>query len=712
MKRGNPDAGSPGPPPSGLDSAPKDRMRGSRLPTSIWFFLAVSFVIPAGGCVSFDGPPGPPTGTYSERIETYARLLALEDRRAYDPLLTGYATASPDAWIRAKNALAVGRLRDPAASIHFPVLLRDPEPSVRRAAAFGAGLTTDRRLIRFLATALSDPDRETASRAAEAIAKLGGDEAVSLLLAVLDTPSGPRATAAFALFRYSEPRVIALLLKSTADQDAEVRRAVLFALARRPKTEALPALRPALDDNDPTIAAWAARAVGILADAESVPRLLRLAHGSDPSGVIEALLALEKIGAKTKLTEEVRLVALERAKGTIPGIALSALKLLGRFPGDLDVTSALSRVMADAGRRSGVALVSLMTADPANASKHFDRALETGALELRLAAAEAVFLLPPDRQVERALRMLQDRSARVRALVVSGVPKDTTLEFIDLLLRALADPDAAVRSAALESTTSLLDAERKQAELERAWREAYERAFREKDSDFTVGALDAASARKKEGRTLIEARVDDSDPVVRDKARRLLVEKFEVPAVRFASVPLPVTTRFTRADYIRIAHRANETLLVATVTTTRGAFELALDTEEAPLTAENFRALAARRFFDGVVIHRVVPDFVVQAGDPRGDGSGGPGYAIRDEINPLRYTRGALGMALSGPDTGGSQWFLTLSPQPHLDGGYTVFGRVISGDPVLDLIEQDDQILSVTVRESARAKPPAGATDR
>ena len=131
--------------------------------------------------------------------------------------------------------------------------------------------------------------------------------------------------------------------------------------------------------------------------------------------------------------------------------------------------------------------------------------------------------------------------------------------------------------------------------------------------------------------------------------------------------------------------------------------------EDAPLTVESFRALAAKRFFDGLVIHRVVPDFVVQTGDPRGDGSGGPAYAIRDEINPVRYTRGAVGMALSGADTGGSQWFVALSSQPHLDGGYTVFGRVLEGWDVLDRIEQDDRLVSVRVTSRPREVRPPGA---
>lgn len=113
------------------------------------------------------------------------------------------------------------------------------------------------------------------------------------------------------------------------------------------------------------------------------------------------------------------------------------------------------------------------------------------------------------------------------------------------------------------------------------------------------------------------------------------------------------------------------------------------------MTCLNFLQLAGQGFYDGLVFHRVVPDFVVQGGDPRGDGVGGPGYSIRDEMNLLRYRRGVLGMALSGPDTGGSQFFITLSPQPHLDGGYTAFGEVVAGDGVLDRIVQGDRIVRV-----------------
>ncbi|MGH7447010.1 MAG: peptidylprolyl isomerase, partial [Longimicrobiales bacterium] len=131
--------------------------------------------------------------------------------------------------------------------------------------------------------------------------------------------------------------------------------------------------------------------------------------------------------------------------------------------------------------------------------------------------------------------------------------------------------------------------------------------------------------------------------------------------------------------------------------TTHGDIVLELASADAPLTVHNFMSLIEDGYFDGTRWHRVVPNFVIQDGDRRGDGSGGPGYAIRDEINPLRYERGTLGMALSGPDTGGSQFFITHSPQPHLDGGYTVFGRVDSGMDVVDRVVQDDPLVSMRV---------------
>jgi cyclophilin family peptidyl-prolyl cis-trans isomerase len=111
----------------------------------------------------------------------------------------------------------------------------------------------------------------------------------------------------------------------------------------------------------------------------------------------------------------------------------------------------------------------------------------------------------------------------------------------------------------------------------------------------------------------------------------------------------------------------------------------------------NILKLASQRgFYSGLNFHRVVPNFVVQGGDPRGDGWGGPGYAIRSEFSTLSYLTGSIGMASAGKDTEGSQFFITHSPQPHLDGRYTLFGRVVSGQDVVDRLLVDDRLFNIS----------------
>ncbi|HUF03278.1 MAG TPA: peptidylprolyl isomerase [Aridibacter sp.] len=153
----------------------------------------------------------------------------------------------------------------------------------------------------------------------------------------------------------------------------------------------------------------------------------------------------------------------------------------------------------------------------------------------------------------------------------------------------------------------------------------------------------------------------------------------------------------TEDDYRRALVRGNSAVM-AVVTTAKGEFGIKLFAEEAPLTVENFVKLANKGYFNGIDIHRVVANFVVQDGDPRGDGNGGPGWSIRCEINRIPYERGMVGMALSGKDTGGSQWFVTHSPQPHLDGGYTVFGKVDEEDmKVVDRLVRGDTIEKIEI---------------
>ena len=143
-----------------------------------------------------------------------------------------------------------------------------------------------------------------------------------------------------------------------------------------------------------------------------------------------------------------------------------------------------------------------------------------------------------------------------------------------------------------------------------------------------------------------------------------------------------------------------DTTYRATISTPKGDILIDLFPEHAPKTVNNFVVLARDGFYDGLTFHRVIPNFMIQGGDPNGTGTGGPGYKFEDETvgNPLKHTTGALSMANAGPNTNGSQFFITHAPQPHLDGRHTVFGTVVEGQDVVDSVRQGDT-MQVTITE-------------
>jgi cyclophilin family peptidyl-prolyl cis-trans isomerase len=215
-----------------------------------------------------------------------------------------------------------------------------------------------------------------------------------------------------------------------------------------------------------------------------------------------------------------------------------------------------------------------------------------------------------------------------------------------------------------------------------------------KQSSLTgLGNIPAAKTAEANGS--IKVALKSGDHLIRQRAAALLKAN---GAGDFSAQIGNAQTRNTEEDYRRALARIGRSVR-AVVTTSKGSFTIDLLPEAAPLTVDNFAQLAQRGYFRNVTVHRVVPNFVIQDGDPRGDGNGGPGYQIRCEINQILYDRAAVGMALSGKDTGGSQWFVTHSPQPHLDGGYTVFGRVVTGMDVVDKIVRGDIIQSIVIRQ-------------
>jgi cyclophilin family peptidyl-prolyl cis-trans isomerase len=318
----------------------------------------------------------------------------------------------------------------------------------------------------------------------------------------------------------------------------------------------------------------------------------------------------------------------------------------------------------------------------------FDRAWRLRASAARAYAqagnVRALFTAVPDADGRVASAALEE------ALTVAA---DSALE----PLRALLVPgsqshDAVARTNALGGIGRMADTSFVPLLLE-----AYQRAQTDTINDAALAAVDALGALEKKvpgsAAPRFFARFGRSaDYLVRQR----VATAFGDSAAAAWGEPLPIETEVTPAEYAAIVRAARARPRPhAVIETDRGEIEVELYADDAPLTVRSFLGLAARGFFDGQEWPRVVPNFVIQGGDPRGDTSGGPGYSIRDEINRHLYLRGSLGVALSGPDTGGSQWFITHSPQPHLDGTYTVFGRVVRGMEVADRILPGDRIIRI-----------------
>jgi cyclophilin family peptidyl-prolyl cis-trans isomerase len=286
---------------------------------------------------------------------------------------------------------------------------------------------------------------------------------------------------------------------------------------------------------------------------------------------------------------------------------------------------------------------------------------------------------------------------RAAGYVALAQRMDSVPGTIDSLRAALSDRDPGVRAAILGSLSRRATA----ADAPRV-ATVYRRSVADTVNDARVAAIRyLASAWRRDSaafsdslKTVIADLPQPPDPEVTAAARSASVFRSWTPVAR-STRPLDwyedVVRRFVLPGLAGTSPRAE-------LVTSRGTIVVELFAVDAPLTVNSFTTLAARGFFADTRFHRVVPNFVAQGGDPTGTGSGGPGYSLRDELNRHRYERGTLGMAHSGPDTGGSQFFIAHAPQPHLDGLHTVFGRVIAGLNVLDAIVEGDRLLEVRLR--------------
>jgi len=645
--------------------------------------------------------PTPPSKPYATLDEARPALMSLEDRRAFDAGVLQAAARSPEPSVRARAALAVGRIGDPRGAELVRSLLADSDAPVRETAAFAAGILGEPGLGAALAPLLRDPEPRVAARAAWSLGFLEPETGRRALIDAIPAAVSPEPRAALlrALWRFATPDAAEAALRFASDGEPRVRTAALYALARKPQESSHPALTACLRDPDAAAAALCARGLGVLGKPESIPPLSAALEGPG-SVAIFAMASLSQIVAKNPgaaLPPErlERVIAL--SSNASSNLALPALELLRAYAADREAFRRLWTVASTGrGRRQQVALQSLMAAVPQQAATLVDAAIGSPDPFLRAAAAESLSSLAPDEAATARGRLAADPEAVVRGKLLDGLKTaDAVRAARPLVDAALADRDAGVRASALDALARL--------EAETPWavfRDAVVQSAGDAAPDVPIEAVGAAAARPDDpgAREVVEAAYKHPSTLVSRIARKALVKSFHADA---ASIPLrEYLTQRTLADDAAVAARAGRPW-VARVETERGVFTIRLAGSDAPMTVDNFLTLAGKHYFDGARIHRVVPGFVVQDGDPTGTGNGGPGYEIRDELNPTPYRTGTVGMALSGPDTGGSQWFATQASQPHLDGLYTVFGQVESGMDVVMRIEQGDRIYRVAVTEQS-----------
>ena len=675
-----------------------------------WSLLAVALVgsMVSARCGTAPSAPGAlpaarvPLRSFAGAPEAEAALLELEDRRAFDPSILESAARSADPAVRVRAALALGRIGDLRGRPLLVSLLSDPSPAVQASAAFGSQVLGDPSLTLELIPLLSRRDVSVESAAAKAIGFLARGDGQDALVAAVDTAAAPepRATILRSLWRFATPATEAAARRFATDPDVRVRFGAIYALARKPLETSLPVLTATLSDSDADTAAYAARALGVLGKKESILPLFGALNGGKPPLMTNALVALEAVleknpGSTAGKERIARVVAL--AGDANPNIAVPALTLLRQFAGrDRDVFRRLwSIATTGTGRRRQVALLSATAVLRDTAFPTLEAAAKSPDPIVRATAAEAVGYLSFSRAAPLRATLVSDPSPVVRAAVLSGL---TTGEAVAqnraVIQRALNDADAGVRASAIEALTRSED-----PSTLTVLSDALSKSAGSREPDVPIAVIAAAEKLRSNpgARAILEAAYRSQNPVVSRIARRSLLKNFRADPAAFP--PSEFRPARSAADRLGLLAEAKKPWS-ATIETARGAFRIRLAGAAAPITVMNFVTLARRNFFDGSTVHRVVPGFVIQDGDPTGTGNGGPGYEIRDELNPIEYEEGTVGMALSGPDTGGSQWFVTQAREPHLDGIYTVFGQVVAGQDVVNRIEQGDRITRVSIAEA------------
>lgn len=669
--------------------------------------------------------PAPVASAAPALPPAFLEIAALEDRRSFGEgnRLQTMALTDNAAAVRGRALLALGRIQDAAAAETLVKGLTDPDSGARAEAAFAIGLLgqawtpladdVKAKLTEGLKLAEADEqdpsvklvlieslgrvstpgavDRlierltvvgDVQARAALSIgvaAKSGGTippRAFTPLAALIKKEAAPvaRYGAAYALAQAKNPQARSWLLLCAADDASEIRAVCAKGLGDVGTDVDAVTLKKLLDDPDYRVVVEATRSLAKLANrckssacaalgalGDIAPRVDRLLRG-DTAGGGQPLLMLAQTGLpiagkpllqslRQQLLNGVRAVQDPRIRQDIANIECRIAAAIDKQGGAPAEVLTCGGGLITEPRRLAMALKEIATTQAADPNK---RAAELGAFAFHT-----------------------DARVKVAALEVLGETKSETS--IDKVRTQLGSPDLVVAAYAAQAAAKLQD----KASIP-AIRALAQKAMTQVDIAPTVADALATLAAK-DAIADLEQWLTSTNATIRASAASALTTLKGTPVVA-ARVERP-------DDKVRPPSLPKEAHLI--IKTEKGEFDVKLFTQEAPLTALNMYTLARKNFFKGLTFHRVVPNFVVQGGDPRGDGEGGPGYTIRCEVNHRVYARGVVGMALSGKDTGGSQFFVTAAPQPHLDGKYTAFGEVVKGQEVVDSLLEGDAIIEI-----------------
>ncbi|MGB7212449.1 MAG: peptidylprolyl isomerase [Gemmatimonadales bacterium] len=649
-------------------------------------------------------------------VEALAPILAAEDARRFDGALFNTALRSPDPVVQQYAIRAIGRIGDPGGVPLLTAYLAQPDSTYDAEAAFALGLIGDTSAAAPIIGWLTGPQavgQDAALEGATALCRIGGPTAAAFVARALSTSTSNLKMPDVAAFQQQllgeawrlgrRAPVTALVDAVRADQPIDARYPATYSLARlHPASAATTLLLLARDPAD-GIRAQAVRAMTrALADSAGLPRADVAAAAvqelgeRDPGFRINALRALESFRGDSSLSGEV----IPLTDDGVGNVEVQALETLGAL-GGARAAALLARVAggtrAWAARRQ--ALLSLARVDSAQFRQAVGPWSSSTDWRDRATAAEGWGAIPGGRY---PMSFLADPDGRVVAAALqswaaSAKGPDTSLA--RAARRHLGDVDAAVRSAAAD-VIGRAPVGSDLAPLTTAFRRAQRDSFPDA-GESALGAIKALAGTTGGAEASRFAATAPTPAPAFGYLYRAWAEANWPDLSDHWGPSTPISTGRSLEDYRSIARLFilgtpdQRSPQVTVELAGNGTLGLSLFGADAPLTVANFLRLVDAGYFNGDRWHRVVPNFVVQDGDPRGDGSGGPGTVIRDEINRHRYGTGTLGMALSGPNTGGSQWFITLSPQPHLDGMYTVFGTVSTGSASLNRILQGDLIRSI-----------------